>query len=56
MEFSSTEWQLRKLKLELAAFANCARHGHEPKVGGQEAAAALELAIEITRRIESAAK
>ena len=44
------------LKLELAAFANCARHGHQPKVGGQEAAAALELAIEITRRIEAAAK
>ncbi len=44
------------LKLELASFANCARHGHQPKVGGQEAAAALELAIEITRRIESAAK
>lgn len=43
------------LKLELEAFANCARHGHEPKVGGQEATAALELAIEITRRIEAAA-
>jgi predicted dehydrogenase len=41
------------LKLELAAFANCARHGLQPKVGGQEAAAALELAIEITRRIET---
>jgi predicted dehydrogenase len=41
------------LKLELAAFAHCARHGHEPKVGGKEAAAALELAIEITRRIEA---
>ncbi len=41
------------LKLELAAFANCARHGLQPKVGGQEAAAALALAIEITRRIEA---
>jgi len=39
------------LKLELAAFANCARHGHQPKVGGSEAAAALELALEITRRV-----
>ena len=39
------------LKLELAAFANCVRHGELPKVGGQQAAAALELAIEITRRI-----
>jgi predicted dehydrogenase len=42
------------LKLELTAFANCARHGQAPKVGGTEAAAALELAIEITRRIEAA--
>lgn len=42
------------LKLELAAFANCARHGHQPKVGGQEAAAALALAIEITQRIAAA--
>ena len=42
------------LKLELAAFAHCARHGLQPKVGGAEAAAALELAIEITRRIEAA--
>lgn len=41
------------LKLELAAFAECARHGLQPKVGGQEAVAALELAIEITRRIEA---
>lgn len=44
------------LKLELAAFANCARHGHQPKVGGSEAAAALELALDITRRIGAAAK
>jgi len=42
------------LKLELAAFANCARHGHQPRVGGHEAAAALELALEITRRIQQA--
>jgi predicted dehydrogenase len=40
------------LKLELAAFAECARHGRQPKVGGQEAAAALELALEITGMIE----
>ena len=38
------------LKLELAAFANCARHGLQPKVGGSEAAAALDLALEITRK------
>jgi predicted dehydrogenase len=42
------------LKLELTAFAACARHGQAPKVGGTEAAAALELAIEITRRIGAA--
>jgi predicted dehydrogenase len=44
------------LKLELAAFVNCARHGLQPKVGGQEATAALELAIEITQLIEAAWK
>jgi predicted dehydrogenase len=42
------------LKLELAAFAQCARHGHQPRVGGHEAAAALELALEITRRVQQA--
>lgn len=41
------------LKLELAAFANCARNGLQPKVGGQEATAALALALEITKLIES---
>ncbi len=40
------------LKLELAAFAQCARLGHEPRVGGHEAAAALELALDITQRIQ----
>lgn len=40
------------LRLELASFAECARHGRQPKVGGQEAAAALELALEITKLIE----
>lgn len=39
------------LKLELAAFAECARHGLRPRVGGQEGAAALELAMQITRLI-----
>ncbi len=41
------------LKLELASFAECARLGREPRVGGREAAAALELALEITRLIET---
>lgn len=40
------------LKNELAAFMECARLGAQPKVSGHEATAALELALEITRRIE----
>ena len=40
------------LKLELAAFAECARHGLRPRVGGREAAAALDLAMRITNLIE----
>jgi predicted dehydrogenase len=40
------------LKRELAAFVECARQGKQPKVSGYEGAAALELAIDITRRIE----
>ena len=40
------------LKLELAAFAECARHGLRPRVGGREAAAALDLAMRITRLSE----
>ncbi|MES2469740.1 MAG: Gfo/Idh/MocA family oxidoreductase [Verrucomicrobiota bacterium] len=40
------------LKLELAAFAECARHGLRPRVGGREAAAALDLAMRITKLIE----
>ena len=41
------------LKRELAAFVDCARQGKQPKVSGFEGAAALELAVEITRRIEA---
>ena len=41
------------LKLELAAFVECAKQGKQPKVSGFEGAAALELAVEITRRIEA---
>jgi predicted dehydrogenase len=40
------------LRRELAAFVECARQGKQPKVSGYEGAAALELAVEITRRIE----
>jgi predicted dehydrogenase len=43
------------LKRELAAFVDCARQGKQPKVSGFEGAAALELAVEITRRIEAQA-
>jgi predicted dehydrogenase len=39
------------LKRELAAFIECARTGREPKVSGFQATAALELAVEITKRI-----
>jgi len=42
------------LKRELAEFVNCARAGAQPKVGGSEATAALELALEITRQIAAA--
>jgi len=40
------------LKLELAAFIDCAIEGKKPKVSGHEATAALEAALEITRLIE----
>ena len=36
---------------ELRHFVDCARAGAAPKVGGAEAAAALELAVRITRQI-----
>ncbi|MGV3531092.1 MAG: Gfo/Idh/MocA family oxidoreductase [Chthoniobacteraceae bacterium] len=40
------------LRRELAAFLECAHSGAQPKVSGFEATAALELALDITRRIE----
>ena len=43
------------LKRELVSFVECARAGVQPKVTGRQATAALELALEITRKIESAA-
>lgn len=39
------------LKREIESFLNCCIKGAKPKVSGHEAAAALELAIEITHRI-----
>ena len=44
------------LKRELAAFIECAATGRAPKVSGFQAAAALELAVEITRRINAASR
>ena len=41
------------LKQELASFVECAIAGGEPKVSGSHAAVALELAVEITKRINS---
>lgn len=40
------------LKLEIAAFVECARHGRRPAVGGQEGAEAVRIALEITDQIE----
>jgi predicted dehydrogenase len=42
------------LQRELAAFVTCTREGIQPRVTGSEAAAALDLAICITRQIEEA--
>jgi len=39
------------LRQELTSFVDCALTGGEPRVSGSHAAAALELAVEITRRI-----
>jgi predicted dehydrogenase len=44
------------LKRELAAFLECAATGRAPKVSGFQAAAALELAVEITKRINSVSR
>ena len=42
------------LKQQLASFIECAATGRAPKVSGFEATAALELAVEITKRIDAA--
>jgi predicted dehydrogenase len=42
------------LRRQLASFLECAATGRAPKVSGFQATAALELAVEITRRINSA--
>ncbi len=43
------------LKRQILAFIECARGGLQPKVSGFEATAALELAVEITKQIQSGA-
>ncbi|MEP7071741.1 MAG: Gfo/Idh/MocA family oxidoreductase [Verrucomicrobiota bacterium] len=43
------------LRQQLAAFVECAATGGEPRVSGSHAAAALELAVEITQRLVSSA-
>ncbi len=43
------------LKRELTSFVECAMTGRAPRVSGFQATAALELAVEITKRIASSA-
>jgi predicted dehydrogenase len=43
------------LKRQILSFIKCAREGLQPKVSGFEATAALELAVEITKRIQDGA-
>ena len=40
------------LKCELSSFVECAARGEQPKVSGQQGAAALDVALEITKLIE----
>lgn len=42
------------LRIELESFLHCASEGAKPKVSGHQAAEALDIALEITRRIEEA--
>lgn len=55
MAIAREEVQVEKdepLKCELAAFIDCAAKGEQPKVSGLQGAAALDVALEITRMIE----
>jgi len=57
MEIAREEVQVEKdepLKCELASFVDCAAKGEQPRVSGQQGAAALDVALEITRKIEEA--
>ena len=56
MEIKAEPVQVEKdepLKLELEAFVECSEAGRRPAVSGYEATAALDLAIEITKHIDS---
>jgi predicted dehydrogenase len=56
MEIRRAEVEVEKdepLKLELAAFVDSAARGTDPEVSGQQGAAALELALEITRLVQA---
>ncbi|MDF1753147.1 MAG: Gfo/Idh/MocA family oxidoreductase [Verrucomicrobiales bacterium] len=55
MQIAREEVEIEKdepLKLELASFIECAAKGQSPKVTGKHGAAALDIALEITRLIE----
>src|SRR5216117_4068995 len=43
------------LKLQLTSFIECANTGRQPRVSGSQAAAALELAVKITKQIAAGA-
>jgi len=56
MEIVRDEVKVEKdepLKLELAAFVDCVEKGEQPKVSGHHGTAALDIAMEITRLIET---
>ena len=58
MEIAREEVRVERdepLKCELAEFVECARRGDKPRVSGQQGAAALDVALEITRQIEESA-
>ena len=57
MEIAREEVEVERdepLKCELASFVDCAVLGEQPKVSGQQGAAALDIALEITQIIEAA--
>jgi len=57
MEIAREEVEVERdepLKCELASFIDCAARGEQPKVSGQQGAAALDIALEITQIIEAA--